>query len=80
MGNILHDLLQVSLKERALGTRQMTQWVDQWVEDEQLEERVQDMKNKGDNGGHAYLDGDLNDGVEISNHRGGEGKRRYVGP
>ena len=50
----------------------MSQRVSQRAEDEQLEERVQDVENKGDNHGQAYLEGGLNDRVEISNHHGGK--------
>lgn len=68
----IHDLLKVTLKQGALGTGQMAQWVNQRAEGEQLEEGVQDMENKGDNRGQAYLEGGLSDGVEISNHRWGK--------
>jgi hypothetical protein len=52
----------------------MPQRVNQGAEDEQLEDGVQDMKNKGDNGGQAYLEDSLNDEGEILNHCGGEGR------
>lgn len=58
----------------------MTQGVNQRAENEQLEEGVQDMKNKGDNCGQGYLERSLNDEGEISKHRGGEGRGRCVGP
>jgi hypothetical protein len=80
LGDILHDLLKVTLKHRALGTRQMPQRVNQRAEDEQLEEGVQDMKNKGDNRGQAYLRGSLHDEGEMSNHRRGEGRVGGCGP
>lgn len=61
----------------------MPQRVNQRAKDEQLEEGVQDMKNKGDNRGQAYLGGSLNDEGEMSNHRGVKGRMsggRCVGP
>lgn len=80
MGDILHNLLKVTLKHRALGARQIPQGVNRRAEDEQLEEGVQDMENKGDNRGQGYLEGSLNDEGEILNHRGGGGRGWCVGP